>query len=89
MPVIYELRGRAAEFGELGINLYSGCAVACGYCYRPSLYRMTWERWTTDARPRRNILFELERNAKKMEGDLREILVSPWLTPINRTRRPG
>ena len=48
MPVIYELRGRATAFGELGINLYSGCTVACRYCcLAPSLCRVTWEQWTT------------------------------------------
>ena len=81
MPVIYELRGRAAEFAELGLNLYSGCAVGCRYCSDPWLHRMTWEKWTTGARPRRNILFELERDAKKMEGDPREIVVCPAADP--------
>ena len=32
MAVIYELRGTMAEFAELGLNLYSGCAVGCRYC---------------------------------------------------------
>jgi hypothetical protein len=37
---------------------------------------MTREHWTTDAQPRRNILSELERDAKKMAGDPREIFVT-------------
>jgi len=31
--VIYETKGRAKEFCELAINLYSGCAHHCTYCY--------------------------------------------------------
>ena len=60
MPVLYELRGRTAAYGELGLNLYSGCAVGCRYCYDVWLQRMTWERWTTGATARKNILASLE-----------------------------
>ena len=81
MAVIYELRGQPAAFGELGLNLYSGCAVGCRYCYFVGLNRVTWERWTTDVQPRRNILFTLKREAKKMEGDPREIIVCPAADP--------
>ena len=89
MRVIYELRGRTADFGELGLNLYSGCAVACRYCTDPAIRRMTWEKWTTGARPRKNILFELERDAKEMAGDPARSRLAPRRTPINRTRLPG
>ena len=81
MPVIYELRGRAAKFSELGLNLYSGCAIGCRYCSDPWLRRMSWEKWTTGAQPRKNILLELERDAKHMAGDPREIAVSPAADP--------
>jgi DNA repair photolyase len=77
MSVIYELRGRAAAFGELGLNLYSGCAVGCLNCNDPWIRRLTWERWTTGARPQSNILSQLRRDAKRMEGDPREIAVCP------------
>ena len=81
MSVIYELRGKAAEFGDLGLNLYSGCAVGCRYCHDPWLRRMTWERWTTGVRPQSNILSELRRDAKEIEGDPRDILVCPAADP--------
>ena len=57
MPVIYELRGKPATYTQLGLNLYSGCTVGCRYCYEVWLPPMTLEKWTNDARPRRNILF--------------------------------
>ena len=81
MPVIYELRGKSAEFSDLGLNLYSGCAVGCRYCGSIWLHRTTWEQWTAGARPRPKILQELDRDAKKMEGDPREILISPASEP--------
>ena len=33
MAVIYERRGRGADIAEFGLNLYSGCAIGCRYCY--------------------------------------------------------
>jgi hypothetical protein len=42
---------------------------------------MTWERWTSGARPQTNILSQLKRDAKKMAGDPREILVGPAADP--------
>ena len=81
MPVIYELRGKSAEFSDLGLNLYSGCAVGCRYCGSIWLHRTTWEQWTAGARPRPKILQELDRDAKKMAGDPREILISPASEP--------
>ena len=82
MPVIFELRGGMASFSELGVNLYSGCAVGCRYCTDPSLRRTTWERWTSEARPRKNILAELIRDAKKMEGSARDHCL-PWARPLS------
>lgn len=33
MKAIYETKGRAREFCELAINLYTGCRHRCSYCY--------------------------------------------------------
>ena len=30
---IYEPRGRAREYGELAVNIYTGCNHGCSYCY--------------------------------------------------------
>ena len=49
MAVIHQFRGRAAAHADLGLNLYSGCAVGCQNCSEPWARRMTWESWTSGA----------------------------------------
>ena len=71
MAVIYELHGRAANFPSLDSTCILGVPSAVGTA-SPWLHRMTLEKWTTVAQPRKNILFELKRDAKRMEGDPRE-----------------
>ena len=76
MDVIYLTRGKAKEFAPLAVSLYTGCAHACLYCYVPSALRRSKEQFHTDIRPRDNILQRLEKDAKTLEGDDREILIS-------------
>lgn len=39
---IYAPKGRAGEYGELAVNIYTGCNHGCSYCYA----RKMKERWT-------------------------------------------
>ena len=90
MPVIYELRGKAAAFGELAINLYSGCAVGCRYCSDSWVRRMTWEKWTTRRTAAKEYSVSTRTRRKRNGG--RSARDPDWPrapTPINRTRRPG
>ncbi len=32
---IYAPKGRALEYGELALNIYTGCPHRCSYCYAP------------------------------------------------------
>src|SRR3972149_6634508 len=41
MGVIYEPTGKAREYAELAVNLYSGCGHSCGYCYAPACLKKT------------------------------------------------
>ena len=36
ISAIYETKGRAREYCELAMNLYSGCSHGCLYCYAPA-----------------------------------------------------
>lgn len=41
MRYIYEPKGKAQEYGEHALNLYSGCVHGCAYCYVPTILRKT------------------------------------------------
>jgi len=83
MPIIYEPRGKAREYSDLAVNLYTGCSHACQYCYCPAVLRKKFEEWTSNPQPRKNILEELERDAKKHQGDARDILLSFMSDPYH------
>lgn len=44
---IYEPSGRAREYGELAVNIYTGCNHGCSYCYARQMKR----RWTRSGEP--------------------------------------
>lgn len=83
MSIIYEPRGKAREYSELAVNLFTGCSHACRYCYCPAILRRTLDNWALDPQPRKNILKELERDARQMRGDTREILLSFMSDPYH------
>lgn len=49
---IYEPRGRAREYGELAVNIYTGCNHGCSYCYAPAVLHKERETFAeVQARP--------------------------------------
>jgi len=58
--VIYETKGRAREYCEHAVNLYTGCGHGCVYCYAPDILNKDRNTYI-NAKPRPNILKELER----------------------------
>lgn len=78
MPVIYEPRGKAREYSELAINLYTGCSHKCKYCYCPAIMRKTLEEWSATPYPRTRILKQLENDCKKATYEIKnkELLFS-------------
>jgi len=75
MGVIYEPRGKAREYSELALNLYKGCSHACKYCYCPAITRQSLEDWSKDPQPKVDILKKVEREARKMQGCSKELLL--------------
>lgn len=73
--VIYQPSGAAREYSPLAINLYHGCRFACRYCYAPGIALKKLDEWSADPKPKANILARLERDAKKIAGDPRSILL--------------
>ena len=37
MKPIYEPKGKAKEYGDLAINIYTGCPHYCFYCFAPNV----------------------------------------------------
>ena len=75
MKVIYEPAGKAREYSELAVNLYTGCSHNCVVCYALQMNR----RYGRDPKPipRKNILELIKKDAIEMEKthDDRQILL--------------
>jgi len=58
MKPIYEPKGRAKEYGDYALNIYTGCPHRCYYCFAPGVLRRDREQFHSDVRPRDNIVQE-------------------------------
>ena len=65
MKPIYEPRGAAKEYGDLALNIYTGCPHRCFYCFAPGVLRRDRERFHSDVRPRENIVVETRRQLER------------------------
>lgn len=74
--VVYEPKGAALEYAPLAANLGVGCPHGCIYCYAPNAAHKKREDFHSGIRVRDQILKKLGKDAKLLEGDDREILLS-------------
>lgn len=72
MKPIYIPRGRAGEYGDYAINIYTGCPHRCYYCFAPGALRRDREQFHTCVEPRTNIVEEVKRqlDREKITGKL-------------------
>ena len=56
MKPIYEPKGKAKEYGDYAVNIYTGCPHRCYYCFAPSVLRRDREKFHSDVRPRDGIV---------------------------------
>lgn len=61
---IYEPRGRAREYGELAVNIYTGCNHGCFYCYAPAVLRKDKEAFA-EVQPRAGIVEAVKRQIER------------------------
>ena len=65
MKPIYEPKGAAKEYGDLALNIYTGCPHRCFYCFAPSVLRRDREAFHTNVRPRDGIIETTHRQLEK------------------------
>lgn len=56
MKPIYEPKGKAKEYGDYAINIYTGCPHRCYYCFAPNVLHRTKEAFHGCVEPRKGIV---------------------------------
>ena len=56
MKPIYVPKGKAKEYGDYAINIYTGCPHRCYYCFAPSVLRRDREKFHAHVEPREGIV---------------------------------
>ena len=57
MNPIYTPKGKAAEYGDYALNIYTGCPHRCFYCYAPKVLHKDKEAFHLHVQPRKNSVF--------------------------------
>lgn len=65
MKPIYEPKGAAKEYGDLALNIYTGCPHRCYYCFAPGILRRERETFHSCVEPRKNIVEETHRQLER------------------------
>jgi len=63
---IYEPKGKAKEYGDLAINIYTGCPHRCYYCFAPGVLHRDKEEFHSRVDPRPGII---EAVRKQLEAE--------------------
>ena len=72
MKPIYVPKGKAKEYGDYALNIYTGCPHECFYCFAPSVLRREKEKFHGCVEPRANIVEETKKQIarEKIKGKL-------------------
>ena len=65
MKPIYEPKGRAKEYGDYAINIYTGCPHRCYYCFAPNVLRRDREKFHSNVAPRDGIVEAVKRQLER------------------------
>ena len=65
MKYIYEPKGKAKEYGDYAINIYTGCPHRCYYCFAPNVLRKDREKFHSCVEPRENIVEGVKRQVER------------------------
>ncbi len=76
MGIIYEPKGAAKEYAPLAANPYQSCSHGCKYCYVPPTLKRDREVYYNELLLKKNWLSDFEKDAVKLNGNGKEILLS-------------
>ena len=62
---IYEPKGAAKEYGDLALNIYTGCPHRCYYCFAPGVLHMDKEKFHSAVEPRNNIVDKVRKQIER------------------------
>ena len=65
MKPIYEPKGKAKEYGDYAINIYTGCPHRCYYCFAPNVLHKQREQFHSCVEPRKNIVEEVRKQIER------------------------
>ena len=74
MTPIYVPRGKAKEYGDYALNIYTGCPHRCYYCFAPNVLHKDREQFHSCVEPRKNIVAETRKQLEK-DTTLRDKLI--------------
>lgn len=65
MKPLYVPKGRAKEYGDYAVNIYTGCPHGCYYCFAPNVLHREREVFYTCVEPRKDIVGKLRRQLER------------------------
>lgn len=66
MKPIYQPTGKAKEYGDYALNIYTGCPHRCYYCFAPNVLHKDRETFHSEVQPRKDIV---EETRKQLEAE--------------------
>lgn len=65
MKPLYVPKGKAKEYGDYAVNIYTGCPHRCYYCFAPSVLHRDREAFYTHVEPRPGIVDALKKQLER------------------------
>lgn len=65
MKPIYIPKGKAKEYGDYAINIYTGCPHECYYCFAPNVLHKIKDDFHKRIEPRKNIVDEVRKQIER------------------------
>jgi DNA repair photolyase len=71
--IIYEPKGRAKEYGDLALNIYTGCSFGCTYCFAPLVLKKDRDTFHKLSQARDNLLDKVKKDCENNQFEGRRV----------------